>query len=131
MKVALVHDWLIHMRGGEKVLEGMAEVFPDATIYTLFYDRRKLSPSLQRMEIKSSFLQSIPGIQRVAIVGEHKYAMRLRFDPVKLAAYQLTPEDIRIALQRENIDLPYGRIEGNSNELSVRTLGRLTTPVTT
>jgi multidrug efflux pump len=71
-------------------------------------------------------MQSIPGIQRVAIVGEHKYAMRLRFDPVKLAAYELTPEDIRIALARENIDLPSGRIEGNSSELSVRTLGRLT-----
>lgn len=73
-------------------------------------------------------MQSIPGIQRVAIVGEHKYAMRLRFDPVKLASYQLTPEDIRVALQRENIDLPSGRIEGKSNELSVRTLGRLTNP---
>jgi len=72
-------------------------------------------------------MQSIPGIQRVAIVGEHKYAMRLRFDPVKLAAYQLTPEDIRIALTKENIDLPSGRIEGTNNELSVRTLGRLTT----
>lgn len=72
-------------------------------------------------------MQSIPGIQRVAIVGEHKYAMRLRFDPVKLAAYQLTPEDIRVALAQENIDLPSGRIEGNSSELSVRTLGRLTT----
>ncbi|CAN5657445.1 efflux RND transporter permease subunit [soil metagenome] len=72
-------------------------------------------------------IQSIPGIQNVAIVGEHKYAMRLRFDPVKLAAYQLTPEEIRIALSKENIDLPSGRIEGNSNELSVRTLGRLTT----
>ena len=72
-------------------------------------------------------IQSIPGIQNVAIVGEHKYAMLLRFDPVKLAAYQLTPEDIRIALSKENIDLPSGRIEGNSNELSVRTLGRLTT----
>ncbi|WP_407527778.1 efflux RND transporter permease subunit [Lacibacter sp. MH-610] len=73
-------------------------------------------------------MQSIPGIQRVAIVGEHKYAMRLRFDPVKLAAYQLTPEDIRIALQKENIDLPSGRIEGNNSELSVRTLGRLSKP---
>lgn len=73
-------------------------------------------------------MQSIPGIQRVAIVGEHKYAMRLRFDPVKMAAFGLTAEDIRIALQKENIDLPSGRVEGNSNELSVRTLGRLTNP---
>lgn len=72
-------------------------------------------------------IQSIPGINRVAIVGEHKYAMRLRFDPIKLASYELTPEDIRQALARENIDLPSGRIEGNATELSVRTLGRLTT----
>ena len=72
-------------------------------------------------------MQSIPGIQRVSIVGEHKYAMRLRFDPIKLAAFQLSPEDIQLALRRENIDLPSGRIEGETNELSVRTLGRLTT----
>ncbi|HEX5652326.1 MAG TPA: efflux RND transporter permease subunit [Chitinophagaceae bacterium] len=72
-------------------------------------------------------MQSIPGIQRVAVVGEHKYAMRLRFDPVRLAAYRLTPEDIRVALSKENIDLPSGRIEGRNNDLSVRTLGRLST----
>lgn len=71
-------------------------------------------------------IQSIPGIQRVSIVGEHKYAMRLRFDPVKMAAYQLTPSDIQRALNRENLDLPSGRIEGDNNELSVRTMGRLT-----
>ncbi|WP_121967325.1 efflux RND transporter permease subunit [Myroides sp. N17-2] len=72
-------------------------------------------------------IQSIPGISNVSIVGEHKYAMRLRFKPDKLAAYQLTPEDIRQALQRENIDLPAGRIEGTNSELSIRTMGRLTT----
>lgn len=72
-------------------------------------------------------MQSIPGVNSVAVVGEHKYAMRLQFDPVKLAAYMLTPEDIRQALARENLDLPSGRIEGANNELSVRTLGRLTT----
>ncbi|RWW96747.1 efflux RND transporter permease subunit [Flavobacterium cerinum] len=71
-------------------------------------------------------MQSIPGISNVAIVGEHKYAMRLRFDPAKLAAYQLTPADIRKALMRENIDLPAGRIEGSNSELSIRTMGRLT-----
>ena len=71
-------------------------------------------------------MQSIPGISNVAIVGEHKYAMRLRFDPAKLAAYQLTPADIRQALMRENIDLPAGRIEGDNSELGIRTMGRLT-----
>ncbi len=64
MKVALIHDWLFHMRGGEKVLEALAEMFPEATIYTLFYDRKGLSPSLQGMNIKASFLQNIPGIRR-------------------------------------------------------------------
>jgi glycosyltransferase involved in cell wall biosynthesis len=63
MKVALVHDWLIHMRGGEKVLESFAELYPDAVIYTLFYDREKLSPALQRMKIVPSFLQKLPGIK--------------------------------------------------------------------
>ncbi|MDD5217784.1 MAG: glycosyltransferase family 4 protein, partial [Candidatus Omnitrophica bacterium] len=62
MKVAIVHDWLIHMRGGEKVLEGIAELFPQATIYTLFYDRSKLSPSLKSMKIEASFLQHWPWI---------------------------------------------------------------------
>lgn len=73
-------------------------------------------------------IQSIPGINKVAVVGEHKYAMRLRFDPLKLASLNLTPEDVRKALLRENIDVPSGRIEGNNNELSVRSIGRLTTP---
>jgi glycosyltransferase involved in cell wall biosynthesis len=64
MKVALVHDWLIHMRGGEKVLEALAELYPDAVIYTLFSDRAKLSPSLRRMTIRDSFLHYLPGIKR-------------------------------------------------------------------
>ena len=51
MKVALVHDWLIHMRGGEKVLGALAELYPDATLYTLFFDRKKISPNLARLKI--------------------------------------------------------------------------------
>lgn len=63
-KVALVHDWTIHMRGGEKVLDALAEVFPQATLYTLFYDRSKLSPRLQKLKVKTSFLQWLPGIKK-------------------------------------------------------------------
>ncbi len=70
-------------------------------------------------------MQTIPGVKRVGIAGEKKYAMRLRIDPSKLAAYRLTPVDIEQALRRENVDLPSGRIEGDQNELTVRTLGRL------
>ena len=64
MKVALVHDWLFHMRGGEKVLEALAEVFPQATIYTLFCNPNGISPIFSKMRIKTSFLQRLPGIER-------------------------------------------------------------------
>lgn len=62
-RVVLVHDWLIHMRGGERVLEAMAEVYPDAPIYTLFYNRQNLSEVFQSREINASFLQWLPGIR--------------------------------------------------------------------
>ncbi len=63
MKVALVHDWMIHMRGGEKVLDAIADLYPEATIYTLFSDRKRLSANLQRHRIINSFLQYFPGIK--------------------------------------------------------------------
>ncbi|HOG23841.1 MAG TPA: glycosyltransferase [Candidatus Omnitrophota bacterium] len=63
MKVALVHDWTIHMRGGEKVLDALAEIFPEATLYTLFSDPKRLSPRLRRLRIRNSFLQYLPGIR--------------------------------------------------------------------
>lgn len=72
-------------------------------------------------------LQSIPGVRLVDSYAGRKRAMRLRMDPVKLAAYQLTPSDIQAALQRENVDLPSGRIEGESTEVTLRTQGRLVT----
>ncbi|MDX2061613.1 MAG: efflux RND transporter permease subunit [Bacteroidia bacterium] len=70
-------------------------------------------------------LQTIPGVAEVRIWGEKRYAMRLWLDPGKLAAYRLTPLDVQAALQRENVELPTGRIEGDRTELSIRTLGRL------
>ncbi len=72
-------------------------------------------------------LQTIPGVSQIAIWGEKKYSMRLWMDPAKLAAYNITPIDVRNALIRENIELPSGSIEGSNTELTVRTLGRLTT----
>ncbi|MDD5085396.1 MAG: glycosyltransferase [Candidatus Omnitrophica bacterium] len=63
MKVALVHDWLITMRGGERVLEAMTEVYPDSPIYTLFYRRRALSSRLRKKKIHASFLQYFPFIR--------------------------------------------------------------------
>ncbi|MEX0906489.1 MAG: efflux RND transporter permease subunit [Balneolaceae bacterium] len=72
-------------------------------------------------------LQTIPGVSEVRIWGSRQYAMRMWMDPVKLAAYGVTPLDVQQALSRENVELPSGRIEGTSTELSVRTMGRLTT----
>src|SRR3972149_2940333 len=70
-------------------------------------------------------LQTIPGVSQINIWGERRYSMRLWMDPAKLAAFNITPLDIRNALNKENIELPSGRIEGNNTELTVRTLGRL------
>ena len=54
LKVAIVHDWLVSYRGGEKVLEAICELYPNAPIYTLFYDPKKLPPSLTRKDIRYS-----------------------------------------------------------------------------
>jgi len=72
-------------------------------------------------------LQTIPGVSSIQIWGEKRYAMRLWIDPLKLASYRLTAIDVLNALTRQNIELPSGSIEGATTELTVRTLGRLTT----
>jgi multidrug efflux pump len=73
-------------------------------------------------------LQSINGVSQINIWGEKKYSMRLWLDPAKLAAYSLTPADIRDAIKKENVELPSGKVEGNATELTVRTMGRLADP---
>jgi multidrug efflux pump len=73
-------------------------------------------------------LQTIPGVAEVRIWGEKRYAMRLRFDPDRLAAHDLTLAEVRRALASENVELPSGRIEGSAMELTVKTGGLLRTP---
>jgi multidrug efflux pump len=73
-------------------------------------------------------LQTIPNVASVDVWGEKTYAMRLWIDPNKLAAYRLSPIDVRDAVVRENVELPSGRIEGEEVELPVRTMSRLNTP---
>jgi len=70
-------------------------------------------------------LQTIEGVSSVGIMGEKKYAMRIWLDPAKLSAYNLTALDIQQALNRENVELPSGKITGNATELTVRTFGKL------
>lgn len=59
-RVALVHDWLTGMRGGEKVLEVLCELFPDATLFTLLHNPGSVSSIIERMPIRTSFLQHLP-----------------------------------------------------------------------
>jgi len=70
-------------------------------------------------------LQTIPGVSSIQIWGQKKYAMRLWLDPKKLSSYGLTCLDVQNALTSQNVELPAGKIEGNTTELTVRTLGRL------
>jgi glycosyltransferase involved in cell wall biosynthesis len=60
MNVALVHDWLTGMRGGEKVLEVLCELYPDADLYTLFHKPGSVSPLIERRRIRTSFVQHLP-----------------------------------------------------------------------
>lgn len=72
-------------------------------------------------------LQTIPDVSSVDIWGEKRYSMRLWLDPVKMAGYGVTPLDVRNAVDRENVELPSGSIEGDTKELSIRTMGLMTT----
>ena len=63
-RVALVHDWLTGMRGGEKVLEAIAELYPEATLHTLLHVRGSVSPALEHLPLRRSFVQWLPGSAR-------------------------------------------------------------------
>ncbi|MFA6572224.1 MAG: efflux RND transporter permease subunit, partial [Bacteroidota bacterium] len=71
-------------------------------------------------------LQTIPGVSQVSMFGQKRPSMRLWFDPAKLVAHNLTVQDIFDALNRENVDLPGGKVRGNETELTIKTFGKLT-----
>ncbi|MEM6845655.1 MAG: efflux RND transporter permease subunit [Bacteroidota bacterium] len=73
-------------------------------------------------------VQTISGVSDISIWGDKRYSMRLWMDADKLAAYNLTPLDVLNAVQRDNVELPSGRVEGLNTELTVRTMGRINTP---
>lgn len=106
-----------------------ADANSDAIIsMTLLSDTRSLLDVSDYAEnVIAQNLQTIPGVSAVQIWGQRRYAMRIRLWPDRLAAYSLTPLDIKLALDRENVDLPSGKIEGNTTELTVNTIGRLST----
>ncbi len=92
-------------------------------------DRRSLMELSEIAELTfQERLQTIDGVSSVPIWGQRRWSMRLWMDPAKLAGYGLTPLDVRNAIARENVELPSGSIEGTTTELTIRTLGLLTTP---
>lgn len=89
MRVALVHYWLVGMRGGEKVLEALCEIFPQADIFTLVLDPDQISPTIARHRIQTSFLQKIG--------GPRHYRKMLPLMPLALESLDVTDYDLVIS----------------------------------
>lgn len=89
MKVALVHDWLTGMRGGEKVLERLALMFPDAPIYTLIHEPGSVSAAIESHPIRTSFIQNMP--------ARHAYRWYLPLFPLAVRGLDLSPFDLVIS----------------------------------
>jgi multidrug efflux pump len=91
------------------------------TIYLAFFSDRhsplEITDFAERF-VKDS-LQTLPGVSEVRIFGERRYSMRIWLDPERLAAYNLTPQDVESALRRQNVEVPAGRIESNLREFTV------------
>ena len=90
--------------------------------------RSSLELSDYAENVISQRLETIPGVSGVQIWGQKRYAMRLWIDPAKLAAYGCTVAEVRTALNSQNVELPSGKLTGNSTELTVKTIGNLSTP---
>jgi glycosyltransferase involved in cell wall biosynthesis len=91
LRVALVHDWLTGMRGGEKCLEVLCESFPRATIHTLIHRQGSLSPAIEAMTIQTSMLQQVPGIFRT-------YRHFLPLMPLAVRGFRVKDVDLVISL---------------------------------
>lgn len=90
--------------------------------------RNALELSDYAENVISQRLETIPGVSGVQIWGQKRYAMRLWINPYQLASYGLTVADVRKALNDQNVELPSGKITGDNTELTVKTVGNLTTP---
>jgi multidrug efflux pump len=73
-------------------------------------------------------LQTLSGVAEVRLFGDRQYSMRIWLDPERLAAYQLTPQDVELALRRQNVEVPSGRIESLQREFTVLAQTDLRTP---
>ncbi|MCZ8229722.1 efflux RND transporter permease subunit [Flavobacterium sp.] len=90
--------------------------------------RNELELSDYAENVIAQRLETIPGVSGVQIWGQKRYAMRLWIDPIKLAAYGCTVAEVRAALNKQNVELPSGKLTGNNTDLTVKTVGNLTKP---
>jgi HAE1 family hydrophobic/amphiphilic exporter-1/multidrug efflux pump len=89
--------------------------------------RNALELSDYAENVISERMQTIPGVSSVQIWGQKRYSMRIWMDPIKLNAYRITVADVRNALDKQNVELPSGKLTGTNTELMVKTLGNLAT----
>ncbi len=90
LRVAIIHDWLTGMRGGEKVLEVICELYPEATLFTLLHNQGAMSPTIETMEIRTSFVQNLP-------FKEDRYRYYLPLFPRAVESFDLSGYDLVIS----------------------------------
>lgn len=90
MRVALVHDWLVAMRGGERCLEALCELYPEADLYTLFFEPQAVSESIALRRVTASALQRLPGARRY-------YRYLLPLFPAAIERFDLRDYDVVIS----------------------------------
>lgn len=90
MKIAIVHDWLPTMRGGEKVLEAICEAYPDADLYTLYCLKENISQPIKKRKIVTSFIQSLP-------FSKQNFRVYLPLFPYAIERFNLTGYDLVIS----------------------------------
>lgn len=90
MRVALVHDWLTGMRGGERVLEALVALFPEATLFTLVHQPGRLTPSIETRPIRTSFIQRLP-------LAPRRFRHYLPLFPTAIERFDLAGFDLAIS----------------------------------
>ncbi|GAM08233.1 putative glycosyltransferase [Geobacter sp. OR-1] len=90
MKVAIIHYWLVTMRGGEKVVEALCELFPQAVIYTHVYDPESVSPTIRQHKVVTTYIQKLPNARK-------KYQSYLPLMPLALEQLDLREYDLVIS----------------------------------
>lgn len=102
-----------------------ADASPIILLSILSDTRSPIELSALANDVFKERFQTIPGLSEARLAGEKKYAMRLWLDPYRMTARGVTPQDVKSALDRENVELPSGSVEGRNVELTVRTVSRL------